>query len=86
MISVLGFSDYGGLSGDPGAGGEAHVAWDDNNLYLGIISPAEKKLQTSQSGVDSEVWLDDAVEIFLSEFLINVKKVVKSSGGKLSTQ
>ena len=45
-----------------------HLSWDDNNLYLGIISPAEKKLQTSQSGVDSEVWLDDAVEIFLSEF------------------
>jgi len=44
------------------------LAWDSDNLYAAIISPAEKPLVTTQTGVDSEVWLDDAVELFFAEF------------------
>ncbi len=43
------------------------LAWDEENIYAAIVSPAEKPLKISQSGVDCEVWLDDAVEIFFAE-------------------
>jgi len=42
------------------------LSYDDENLYFGIISPAQDKMLANIQDRDGCVWLDDSVEIFLA--------------------
>ena len=42
-----------------------HIAYDEQNLYLGVIS--DKATVTTQSGKDSAPYSDDSVELYLSD-------------------
>lgn len=44
------------------------LAWDEQNLYVGIQSPVSGTLKTSHSERDANLWEDDAVELFFSGF------------------